>query len=192
MAPRKVRGWTEPVQAVLLTVLAPRNSKIMLNVDTGDHAVLERRTCGCPLGRAGLDYHLHTIRSYDKLTSAGMHFAGADLLYLLEVALPSRFGGGPTDYQFVEDEVDGQTLVKLVISPLVGELDEPAVGAFAMQQLVDRTTGGRIMAEVWGDGQVLRIERARPYATSAAKIQALHVTQRRLAAQETERNPNAQ
>ena len=50
----------------------------------------------------GYTTHIHTIRSWEKLTSEGMTFCGHDLIRLIEEVLPARFGGRPTDYQFVE------------------------------------------------------------------------------------------
>jgi hypothetical protein len=176
---RPLPGWVEPVGAILLSVFAPYSPKVMLNVEVGDYGTLTRRECGCLLGEAGLDWHLHTIRSYEKLTSAGMHFMGADLIDVLEVSLPGRFGGGPTDYQFVEDEVGGQTILKLVVAPSVGQLHEDDVIAFVLDDLRRRTTAGRLMTDIWRDSRLLRVERSEPYLTRMAKVQALHVVRKR-------------
>ncbi len=173
--PKSVAGWETPVEALYVSRLGEHMPRIMLNVETGDYGVLERRACGCALGAAGLDWHLHTIRSYEKLTSAGMHFAGVDLLDLLEVALPTRFGGGPTDYQLVERERDGQTQTDLLIAPSVGPLDPEQVIAFALDHLRRRATAGRAMTDIWRDSGVLRVVREAPHLTRAAKIQPLHI-----------------
>src|SRR5207249_4779647 len=98
------------------TSLSGSVRKLMLNVDTGDRATLERRDCGCPAGELGLRDHLHAIRSDDKLTSEGMSFLASDLLALVEEVLPARFGGSPVDWQFVEEEVDGLSRVSVVAS----------------------------------------------------------------------------
>jgi len=158
-----------------LTSLTPVSPKIMLNVESGDYAVLEQRRCGCPLGAAGLDQHLHTIRSYEKLTSEGMTFLGGDLLLLLEEVLPRAFGGSPTDYQFVEEEDNGLPRVNLVVSPRVGALEESRVVAVTLEFLASRSTGNRLMAGIWRQGETLRLVRREPYATHASKILALHV-----------------
>ena len=79
----------------------------MINVESDDYGVLVKRDCGCPFGSLGFDQHLHGIRSYDKLTSEGMTFLGGELITLVEEILPARFGGHPTDYQFVEEEEGG-------------------------------------------------------------------------------------
>jgi len=178
--PKQVPGWPEPVSALYLTSLRPTAPKIMLNVETGDYGVMSERQCGCPLGEAGLTTHLHTIRNYEKLTSAGMHFMGSDLIDLLEVALPQHYGGIPTDYQFVEAEEQAQTVLRLVIHPRLGAMDENEVKGFVLRELERRTAGGRLMTDIWRHGDTLHIERALPYATSSAKIQPLHVTASRL------------
>ena len=104
---RPVASGDATVNAILLTSLVPTSSKIMINVETGDYAVSEQRQCGCPFGELGLDVHLHRIRSYDKLTTEGNNFLGSDLYTLVDEVLPARFGGAPTDYQLVEEEVGG-------------------------------------------------------------------------------------
>jgi len=178
--PRQLPGWPQPAGAIYLTSLRPTAPKVLLNVETGDYGIMSERQCGCPLGAAGLTTHLHTIRNYEKLTSAGMHFMGADLLELLEVALPQRYGGAPTDYQFIETEQEARTIIKLVISPQVGELDADAVRRFVLGQLRRRAAGGRLMTDVWRADGALQIERGQPYATGSAKIQSLHVVSSRI------------
>ncbi|MEN6478193.1 MAG: hypothetical protein ABFD20_00970 [Anaerolineales bacterium] len=172
---KEVPGWPQPVGALYLTTLRPTAPKVMLNVETGDYGIMSERACGCPLGKAGLTTHLHTIRNYEKLTSTGMHFMGADLLDLLEVALPNRFGGAPTDYQFVEAEEDAHTVLKLVVSPRLGELDAAEIKTYVLRELEHRTAGGRLMTDIWRASDTLQIERALPYTTSSAKVQPLHV-----------------
>lgn len=173
--PKALPGWPEPIGALFITNYSPRMTSVMLNVEIGDYGVMSQHECGCPLGAAGLHTHLHTIRSYEKLTSAGMHFMGADLIDILEVALPGRFGGGPDDYQFVETEQDGETVLQLRADPAIGPLDEAAVIAFVLDELRRRTKAGAMMTEIWRDSRLLRLERARPYTTHSAKVQALHV-----------------
>lgn len=173
--PKSLPGWPEPIGAIFLTFFSPRMTKVMLNVEVGDYGTMEIRECGCPLGAAGLNVHLHTIRSYEKLTSVGMHFMGADLIDILESALPGRFGGGPGDYQFVEAEENGQTILKLVVAPRVGPLEEKEVIGFVLSELERRTKSGRMMTDIWRDSRLLRLERAQPYITRSAKVQPLHV-----------------
>jgi hypothetical protein len=163
------------VGALYVTTLHRSAPKIMLNVEIGDYAVRFKRSCRCPFGKLGLTEHLHTIRSYEKLTSEGMHFLGSELIDLLERHLPAQFGGGPTDYQLVEEEADGLSRVSLVVSPRVGEVDEVALVDSALNALRNTRDGHVMMTELWRDGSVLQIVRREPYASPAAKIQPLHV-----------------
>jgi hypothetical protein len=57
---------------------------------------------GCLFDELGYVQHLHTIRSFEKLTGLGVTVAGGDLFHLLEEVLPRRFGGAVGDYQLVE------------------------------------------------------------------------------------------
>lgn len=173
--PPSGQGNDDGIGALYLTTLLPTLPKIMLNVETGDYGVVEERDCGCPWAKLGLTTCIHTIRSYEKLTTEGMHFTGADLLRLVEVVLPQRFGGGPSDYQLVEEEANGMARVTLVVSPRVGAVDEAAVVETTLRTLGGRDVGTGMMAEIWEQAGTLRVERREPYATSSAKIQPLHV-----------------
>ncbi|HSW49924.1 MAG TPA: hypothetical protein VLH09_07095, partial [Bryobacteraceae bacterium] len=70
------RSCTEDAGAgrLLLTTLLPSSPKLLLNVDSGDYGVMNSRRCGCAIEAAGFPHHLHTIRTFDKLTAGGMHF----------------------------------------------------------------------------------------------------------------------
>jgi hypothetical protein len=135
--------------------------------------VREERDCGCGAVPAPFRRHLHTIRSYEKLTSEGMNFLGADLLGLVEQILPGRFGGSPTDYQLVEQEESGLPTVRVVVRPTVGEVDEGQVVQEVLEFLRSRGHGQELMAGVWADGRILRIVREDPHVTPGGKIQAL-------------------
>ena len=136
------------------------------------------RACGCPLGAVGLTTHLHGIRSYEKLTAEGNHFLGTDLVDLVERALPAQFGGGPTDYQLVEEEVGGLPRVSVVARPALGSLDEGEVVAAVIAYLA-ATPRNRLMADVWRDGGTLRLVRGEPTTSVAGKILPLHLVQPR-------------
>src|SRR5262249_31532466 len=117
-----------PPRALLITSLHPNPLLTLLNVSLGDEATLLDRDCGCPLHGLGWTTHLHTIRSYEKLTGGGMTFLGAEVIAVLEEALPARFGGGPTDYQLVEDETPtGELCIRLLVHPRLGPLDAEEV-----------------------------------------------------------------
>jgi len=117
--------------------------------------------------------HLHSIRSYEKLTCEGMHFLGSELLALLEEILPKRFGGTPVDYQLVEREERGVGKVDLVVRPSVGPLDEREVVGVVLGFLESRGIGQRLMTGIWSNGGTLRVIRRDPRVTAAGKILSL-------------------
>ncbi|HEY7566614.1 MAG TPA: hypothetical protein VH762_03535 [Gemmatimonadaceae bacterium] len=163
------------VRALIHTTLLPTSPKVMLNVESGDYATLVKRDCGCGALPRGFDQHLHTIRSYEKLTSEGMNFLGGDLLTLVEQVLPARFGGRPTDYQFVERERDGLPRVSLVVHPAVGQLDGDQVVRAVLEFLRSRGIGEEMMANVWAQSRTLEVVRQAPIVTSGGKILPLQI-----------------
>jgi len=173
---RDVQARTRRVEgALVLTTLWSRTPKLLLNAESDDTAVVERGPCGCPLGALGLHTRLHTIRSWEKLTTEGMTFTAALTLRLVEEVLPQRFGGGPTDYQLVEDRSGPISQVLVLVSPRVGAVDGGAVREVALNVLAEGGTGTRFMAASWRAAGLPRVERREPYATSRPKILPLHV-----------------
>jgi hypothetical protein len=159
-----------------LTSLRPTAPIVLLNVSLGDVAVATSRPCGCPLGLLGWTMHLHTIRSFEKLTVAGMTLPDAAVIRVLDETLPGRFGGHPTDYQLVENSTAGAgPALTLLLHPRLGPLDAGAV--------VDEFLAGvgrvgdpeRVMAEVWRAAGIPVVERRPAHTTVTGKI--LHVHQ---------------
>jgi hypothetical protein len=147
----------------------------MLNLSTGDRATIVRRHCDCPIEGLGWTRHLHGIRSFEKLTAAGMTFLDVDVVRVLEEALPARFGGGPTHYQLVEDEaVDGWGALRLVIDPAVGALDAEAAAEVFLTALGSGSGAERVMSEVWRTPGLLTVERRSPFRTATGKILHVH------------------
>jgi hypothetical protein len=162
-------------EALLVTSLRMTAPLVLLNVALGDRAVVVDRRCGCPLERLGWTTHLHTIRSYEKLTAGGMTFLDTDVIRVLEEVLPARFGGVPTDYQLLEEEADGGLArVRLLVRPEVGPLDSAAVAEAFLTAIGTGAGTERIMGEVWRDGEILRVERRAPLTTPSGKILHLH------------------
>jgi hypothetical protein len=172
--PKTVDRSGATVPALIYTTVLPSCPKLMLNVESDDYAIMERRTCGCPFGALGFDRHLRRIRSYEKLTSEGVSFLGTELLRLVEEVLPARFGGDCTDYQLVETEESGLTKVSILVSPRRGTIDETQVFA-AVLALLRSYPGGEIMARHWEEAQTLRVLRREPYSTGSAKVMPLHI-----------------
>lgn len=168
-------GSGQSVLVNIYTSLVPGTPKLLLNFVSDDYAVVGPRPCGCLLETLGYSTHMHTIRSWEKLTSEGMTFCGHDLIRLIEEVLPARFGGSPADYQFVETERNGLPKVDLLVSPRLGCIDEDAVLSTALA-FIDAAPGIQTeRADRWRQGNTLSVVRGQPLATAASKVMALHV-----------------
>jgi hypothetical protein len=165
----------ERVPTLIYTTLLPTASRLMLNTESGDYGELVDRDCGCLLERLGLKTHLMGLGSYEKLTSEGVSFMRRELVHLIEVALPTRFGGHPTDYQLVEEEEAGLPRVSILVAPSVGAIDERALIATVLEVLGGYYADGPRMANHWRQGQTLRVVRREPFASGSRKILPLHV-----------------
>jgi hypothetical protein len=160
-----------PARALLITTLRDSTPLILLNVSTGDEAAVVTRACGCPLEALGWRTHLSGIRSFEKLTSGGMTFLGTDVIRVLEVVLPARFGGGPTDYQLVEEEAeDGRPRLRLVVHQALGPVPLDAVADAFLSALGADSPAARQMELQWRQSALLRVERGTPRATVTGKI----------------------
>jgi hypothetical protein len=164
-------GDGEAVDALLLTALRPACPKVLLNTEIGDQGVLETRRCDCLFDELGYHQHLHTIRSFSKLTGIGVTFVGADLHWLLEELLPQKFGGIATDYQLVEEQdAQGVPRYTLRVNPALGPLDEETLVTTFLEALGRRRNHYRFMATVWAQAEVLRVQRSLPLPTARGKI----------------------
>ena len=175
-SPRETGVDGETVQGLHVTTLSPFAPVIGLNAQMGDVATVEERDRDCcPLGGIGLTTHLSNIRSYDKLTGEGVTVARSDMLRVLEVELPRRFGGASVDYQLAE-EAGPDSLVRLVlrISPRVGALDEDAARAALLAGLDNGGLVDRHMAMLWRQAGTVVIRREEPRATAAGKVLPFH------------------
>ncbi|MBI4526400.1 MAG: hypothetical protein HY695_21585 [Deltaproteobacteria bacterium] len=169
------RPNTLPPKALLLTSLRPTARLILLNVSLGDQAETERRSCGCPLEKEGWTTHIHTIRSFEKLTAGGMTFLDADVIRVLDEILPSKFGGGPTDYQLLEEMFQGgRPSLRLVVHPGIGAIDETALIDTFLNALGVGSGVERVMSIQWREAGLLCVERAAPRITAAGKILHIH------------------
>ena len=164
------------IHPLLFTTAERRADRLLLNVANGDYGVLQKRDCGCALERAGLALHLHTIRSYEKFTGEGMNYFYSDLAELIEKTLPSEFGGGPGDYQLIEEE-DGaaQTRLTLRVEPRLGVIDEARLLARLRAQLGRGAWSYEFQARVWDRAGTLRVKREAPAASARGKISPLHL-----------------
>jgi hypothetical protein len=162
-------------RALLITTLRVRAPLTMLNVSLGDEAEVASRDCGCPFAGRGWTTHLHGIRSFEKLTAGGMTFLDVDAIRVLEEELPKRFGGGPLDYQLVEEQDRaGRSRIVLHVHPAVGVLDEAAVVDAFLQALGAGDEARHVMALSWRQDGLVRVARIPPVTTATGKILHLH------------------
>jgi hypothetical protein len=164
-----------PPSALLVTSILPDARMVLLNVSTGDQAVASARQCGCPLENAGLKTRLHTIRSFEKLTAGGATFLDTDLIRVLEEVMPSRFGGGPTDYQLVDEETEnGAPRVLLMVHPRLGPLDAGGIRQVFLEVIGQGSGVERVMMSVWRDAGLPIVEREAAKITAGGKILHVH------------------
>ncbi|MDX1396170.1 MAG: hypothetical protein R3195_17450, partial [Gemmatimonadota bacterium] len=169
----------ERIRPLLFTTLCPSATRFQINASNGDFATLSRRDCGCGLGRDGLTLHVHGVGSFEKLTVEGLAYSRDDLFELLETVLPDRYGGGPGDYQLVEEEDErGRTFLTLLVDPSVGALDEGALARGLGIELAKGSRGKRFMASVWEKEGALRVRRETPRASSRGKVLPLRLAKR--------------
>ncbi len=163
------------VEAFLFTSLLPAAPKVLLNVETGDYGVVECRRCGCGFEDLGFHDHIHSIRSFEKLTSEGMTLASTFLLRLMEEVLPSKYGGFSTDYQILEEEDDrGITRLNIIVSPKVGEIDEQDLLKTVLRNLEPGKTVTMI-SSILAQADTFRVKRGYPISTGMGKILPLRV-----------------
>jgi hypothetical protein len=168
------------IRPLLFTTLLPTDPWLLLNVENGDYGVLEERDCGCALQRVGLTLHLHDIRSYEKFTSEGMNYFYGDLFDIFEKRLPTEFGGGPGDYQLVEEEdEDGRTRLTLRVHPHVPELNEAKVIVRLREHLSSGSWEKEFQVKMWHAADTFRIRREAPHASARGKILPLHLSRSR-------------
>jgi len=148
---------------------------VLLNVSMGDRAVVTQRRCGCPMEALGWTTHMHSIRSFEKLTAAGVTFLDADLIRVLEEVLPTKFGGGPTDYQLLDEEsADGKPRVRLLVHPRLGPMDPAQVRQTFLDAIGAGSGVERVMMLVWRDAGLPSVEREAPRITGGGKIMHVH------------------
>jgi hypothetical protein len=176
--PRQIPGTSTTVDAFLFTTLLPSAPKLLLNVESDDYGVIERRSCGCPLESYGYTDHLRHIRSFRKLTGEGVTLVGSEMVHILEEVLPSHFGGSPLDYQLLEEEdKQGFTRLSLLISPRVNIDDERVVIEAVLEALEQSSVAANLARAIWAEARTLRVKRMEPVWTAQGKLMPLHLAQ---------------
>jgi hypothetical protein len=172
-----------PPNALLVSSLHRSTRYVEINLSLGDQAVMTQRDCGCAIGDLGLHTHLHSVRSFEKLTAVGMTFLDSDIIPVLEEVLPGRFGGAPTHYQIVETEGrNGAPQVTLLIHPCVGQVNEREAADAFLSSIGQRSSTARMMELTWRSAGLPLVERRPPMATAGGKILHVHVDDGRMLA----------
>ena len=177
--PRRIEIGGVEVNTLLVTGLLDSFPKVLFNTETGDCGELGRKSCGCRFERLGFHRHLREVYGFDKLTAAGMTFAGTDLIRILEEVLPARFGGTSLDYQLVEEEGGGQTRLSLLVNPALGPIQEARLKGRFLSELAKGSEANRLMSKVWEASDTLRVERVVPTTTRRGKLLPLHISSSR-------------
>ncbi len=173
---RVVPGFDVTVDGFCFTTLLPTAPKLLLNAEIDDYGVVETRSCGCPLEGYGYAEHIREIRSFQKLTGEGVTLVGSEMVSILEAFLPARFGGGPLDYQLLEEEDErGFTRLSLVISPRLDIPDEAAVVGAVLDELGRRSVADGLTRVIWNKAGTLRVKRVEPIRTARGKLMPLHL-----------------
>ncbi len=173
---KKVEHSDISVDAFLFTTILKSSPKIFLNTETGDYGRIEKRHCGCGFEKLGFAEHIHTVRSFEKLTAEGATFIGSDIIPLVQRILPSRFGGNANDYQFVE-EADSEGIPRLfiLISPDIGEIDEESIKKTVLDTLTSGEYSHAYSRSYWTQAETIKIRRQNPIPTMRGKITPLHI-----------------
>lgn len=176
--PLQVDGWPFAPDAFFATSLFATAPKILLNLETDDCGVLEERPCGCFIGECGLTQHVSGVRSYRKVTGEGITLVDSDMVRILEEVLPERFGGGPLDYQFVEEEDEqGLTRLNLLVSPGIDLPSDAAVVETVLVAVREAGLAGAFSAAFWEQGESLRVRRREPLWNAGGKFLPLKATE---------------
>lgn len=173
--PKKAPLTDVEVESLMLTTLLPFAPTVVVNVEMDDSGVLAPAKCDCTLTRIGLTQTVTDIFSYGKLTGQGMTLMGSDLLQILERKLPDRFGGGPTDYQLVEQEGAHQTEVELRVHPSIATRSIEEVKSYFLSEL-RQVYGGSLSSRNWSQTNGVKVVFAEPYtAGTRGKVHPLHL-----------------
>jgi len=177
---RQIKDFGISVDSFLITSLLEHASKIMINVELGDHGVLKSESCSCGFSKHGFREKMYNVRSFEKLTGEGMTLIGSDMVDVLEEDLPAMFGGSSTDYQLVEAEDEkGFTHMDVLVSPSLGEVDEKKVIDAVYDSLRKRSIGRNLSFEMWKDAGTIRVRREKPIVTKRGKILSFQIQKKR-------------
>jgi hypothetical protein len=175
-ASRDIEGADAAATGFAFTSLLATAPKILINVDSDDHGILEERRCGCLFDELGFTQHIRQIRSTAKLTGRGVTLVATDIVRVIEEVLPSRFGGTPQDYQLVEEEdANGRTMLTLLVSPTINISDERAPAVALYDALQAGRPGASFSGAILKGGEAVRVRREKPMPNARGKQPAFRI-----------------
>ena len=176
---RKITQAELTVDSFLFTSLLSHAPQVLLNVEIGDYGVVGTRKCSCGFEAVGLCDHIHSIRSFDKLTSEGMSVVETELIKVIEEVFPQKYGGYSTDYQVIEEEdKNGFTRLSIIVSPRVGEINEEDFTNTLISELKARYMNS-VIPEIFFQANVFRVGRTYPTITEMGKVLPFHAQRKR-------------
>ncbi|MGD8329263.1 MAG: hypothetical protein PVJ49_07480 [Acidobacteriota bacterium] len=174
--PREVLGSGVYVDAFLFTSLRPFASKVLLNMESDDYGVVERRSCGCAYEELGYATHLRQIRSFGKLTGEGVTLVGSEMVRILEEELPRRLGGGPQHYQLLEeDDEQGLARLTILVHPDVEAGSDQGIIEAMLQSIGASSDAGGLASSFWQQADTFRVRRQPPIYTARGKLVPIRV-----------------
>jgi hypothetical protein len=163
-----------PLNSLLFTNLQLHAPNVLINVEMDDAGVSGKAECDCRFTQLGFTTVLRDISSFGKLTGHGVTLVGTEVLQLLELTLPARFGGSPTDYQLVERDGAGQARFLLHVGRRVPLDSTSEVKHFFLHEL-RQCHGGQIASRLWRDAEAFEVVHQDPIPTGRGKILSLHL-----------------
>ena len=126
---RRTRPDGVEVDALLWTNPSSAAGQVWLNVENDDYARLsvDDEPCRCLMGQMGMRQRLSGVRGISKVVAGGINVPGEVFERLVDEVLPARFGGGPVDYQFSEQEHEGAPVILLRVAPRLSGIDDTTV-----------------------------------------------------------------
>ena len=153
-----------PPDALLVSSLRPSAPLILLNASMGDAGTLDAGACGCPVAAEGWSMRIRDIRRLDDPALRRVPLSFHNVARMLDETLPAQFGGGPGDYQVVEQQQsDGRWELRLLVHPGVGPLDAHTLAAAFVSGLG---------TEPFSD--FVTVERRAPMTTTFGKVLHVH------------------
>jgi hypothetical protein len=141
---------------------------------------LKKGANGCKLEKLGLLEHIHTIRSFEKMTGIRMSMLNNGLLRIIEEVLPGRFGGSVTDYQILEVEENGVSGLNLLISPNIDGVNTEKVLETLQFELGAMEMESGLSVDMMEKVRTIRIKREYPKHTKVGKIFNFHVDPKKM------------